>query len=586
MKPTAEEIKDIKKNAAGIASLNSTRNTLLKRYRDIYFMDNMVKPNDADVDSRDFKLTPSPSGRNAVVGMKRLLDTSELVIKIKDEDGDREADEIEEGLKAILRVSGEGRRGRIESDAALSAVLYGAVTIYAESIQDLLQVKSIKKFKRYHLEKKQKRSPFLLRLINFEESYPEWDEDMMISHLWKYKLKGRQLTSRWGTEASETTEYQMWDVFTPDFHVVWADGIKTDIFAEAHGLGCLPIFTAYSGGSDLFFKPEEQLNSFLYAKAKANLDQRENSILTTAFTNVAKRGTVGPLVAINPDNVPSTITIEHAGGMRYMIADAKVIDDQIIDPVIFQLKGLLDELDGQSTVQRQTLGENIGSGTMPFSSLSLLSNSGKLPLVDPQRALEQVFTDAFNHILYRIKEEGIKNEQIKPEAITDEMIVEVGLTAKLPQDSLRNAQVAQGLGDLVSDEWKLSELLQVTNTKDMQRQLFTEQMKKAVFASMLQNPQIMQQAVGAIMGQGNQPPQQPGQPGPDQMQGQQPSPEELAAAEQQAQQQQGQGQPSPEQMQQMQMMAQQQGQNMAGMGNVEGMPMTDSMTPRTEMPTK
>ena len=555
---TRDEIDTIKKNAKALISRFSTRDTMLKRYRDIYFMDNIERPRNSEIDEGDWKLTPSPRGRNEVVGMQRLLNTSEFHITIKDDDEVKKADEIEEGLKAVLRVSGEGRRSRIESDAALSAVLYGSVTVYAESIGDLLEVKTIKKHKRDHLEKKRKRSPFLLRMINTEESYPEWDEDMMISHTWRYKIRGTNLTARWGVPTKDTNEYTVYDVFTPEFHVVWADGLQGEILAAEHGLGCLPIFTAYAGGSDLFHKPEEQMQSFLYAKAKANLDKRENSLLTTLFTNIHQRGTAGPLIALDPDNLPNTVTVSYQGGMRYIIAKAQQIDDKIIDPVIFQAKGLLDELSGQSTIQRQTLGENMGSG-VPFSSLAMLSNSGKLPLVDPQRALEQVFTDAFNHILYRIKTEVIENEQLDPASITDEMEVNVSLQAKLPQDSLRNAQVAQQLGDLVSDEWKHTELLQIGDTVDMQRQQMKEQMKKAIFAAMMQNPQVIQQAVGAIMGQ----PQQP-----DQMQ---PNPDEMAQAEAEAQEQ---GQPSPEQLQAM---MQQGGESMSGMGNMEGVPMTDSM---------
>ena len=552
-----ETIDQIKKNARSVIARYSTRDNMLKRYRDIYFLDNIEKPRNSEIDEGDWKLTPSPSGRNEVVGMQRLLNTSEFHITIKDDDDVKEADEIEEGLKAVLRVSGEGRRSRIESDAALAAVLYGAVTVYAESIADLLQIKTLSKYKRDHLMKKQKRSPFLLRLINTEESYPEWDEDMMISHSWRYKIRGANLKARWGVDAKDNNEYMIYDVFTPEYHVVWADGLNGEILAAEHGLGCLPIFTAYAGGSDLFHKPEEQMQSFLYAKAKANLDKRENSLLTTLFTNIHQRGTAGPLIALDPDNLPSTVTVSYQGGMRYITAKAQQIDDKIIDPVIFQAKGLLDELSGQSTIQRQTLGENMGSG-VPFSSLAMLSNSGKLPLVDPQRALEQVFTDAFNHILYRIKTETIENEQINPANITDEMEVNVSLQAKLPQDSLRNAQVAQQLGDLVSDQWKHTELLQIGDTNDMQKQQMKEQMKKAIFAALLQNPQVIQQAIGAIMGQSQQ-----GQP-------EQPNPGEMAQAEQEAQ-----GQPNPEQMQAM---MQQGGESLSGMGNMEGQPMTDSMT--------
>lgn len=565
-----EDIKEIKKQALNTIGRFATRDAMLKRYREIYFMTNMDLPRNQEIDEGDWKLTPSPSGRNEVVGMQRLLNTSQFQINIEDDESNG-ADEIEEGLKAILRVSGEGRRGRIESDAALSAVLYGSVTIYAESIADLITVQGIKKYKKAHLLKKQKRAPFLLRMINTEESYPEWDEDMMIAHTWKYKIRGANLAVRWGIETKHDQEYTVYDVFTPEYHVVWAEGMNKDIFTGEHKLGCIPIFTAYAGGSDLFHLPEEQMQSFLYAKAKGNLDKRENSVLTTMMTNLHQRGTSGPMVAIDPDNVPNQITVSYVGGVRYIIAKAQQIDDKIISPEIFQIKSVLDELSGQSTIQRQTLGENIG-GNAPFSSLAMLANSGKLPLVDPQRAMEQVFTDAFNHILYRIKAETIENDQINPADITDDMEVTVSLKAKLPQDSLRNAQIAQQLGDLVSDAWKRGELLQIDDDDDMSKQQMKEQMKKALAARLMQGP-ALDQGVAAIMGQ-PQPGQQPGQPDPNA----QPNPDEMAAAQAEAEAEAG--QPTPEQMQAM-MQAGQGG--LSGMGNMEGQPMTDSMTPPQEM---
>lgn len=554
MKPTQKEIDEIKKAVRSDIAARSTLDKLLARYREIYFMTNIEKPKNSGVDSNDWKLTPSPAGRNSVIGMHRLLNTSDITIKIGDDV--READEIEEGLKTILRVSGEGGIGRVESDAALSAVLYGAVTVYAESIDDLLTIKSLPEYKRKHLEKKRKRSPFLLRLISTEESYPRFDEDMAIRHTWRYRIRGAELRNRWGVDTKDATEYVVYDVFTPEWHIVWADGLG-DIFADAHGLGCLPVFTAYSGGTNLFNKPEEQNQSFLYAKAKGEMDKWENSLLTAIRTSIHRRGLLGAMYWIDPDNAPEKIQIDYQQGVLFAKGKVTAVNDKIIDPLVFQVQGLLADLNGTSTIQSATLGDNIGN--LPFSSLAMLSNAGKLPLVDPTRALEHVFSAVFSHILYRIKSENITNELIDPAVLTDDVEVSVSLTAKLPQDSLRNAQVAQSLGDLVSDEWKHSELLQVGNSEEMQKQSMKEQMRKAVFAAILQNGQVINQAVAAIMGQGQQPAAQP-------------NPQEMEQAQAEAQMQ---GQPNPEQL--AQMMAQRGGMDMSGMGNMEAMPMTDSM---------
>lgn len=554
------QIDEIKNAARSTIAKFATRDKMLQRYKEIYFMDNMEKPRNAEIDDRDWKLTPSPASRNKVIGLQRLLNTSEVQVKIENAERDGD-DAIETGLKNILRVSGEGRRARIESDASLSSVLYGSVTMYAESIADLLTIKTLPEYRKQHLKKQQLRSPFLLRMINPQESYPDWDEDMLICHTWKYKIRGAALRSRWGVkDAKDNTEYTIYDTFTAEHHVVWADGQKDEIFAAEHGLGCLPIFVAYSGGSDLFNKPDEQQQAFLYAIAKGDIDKRENSMLTTVFTNIHQRGTAGPLIAIDPDTVhpDQEIAVSYVGGMRYIKAKANQVDEKIIDPVIFQAKNLLDELSGQSTIYSQTLGENIG-GNVPFSSLAMLSNSGKLPLVDSQRAIEHVLTEAFNHILYRIRTEGIENDAIKPTDITEDLRVEVSLQAKLPQDSLRNAQVAQSLGGLVSEQWKRQELLQVGDNEAMDRQVMKESIKAALMNNMLTNPQILQQLASTVMGMPNQQPAQPQAPqGMQQGMPPEPSPEEMQA------------------------MMQAGGGNLSGMENMEATPMADAMVPPEE----
>jgi hypothetical protein len=566
-KPSADKLEEIKKNAQDVVSRYQARNALLLRYREIYFMSNVETPKNPQVDQKDWKITASPSGRNEVVGMQRLLNTSE--IHINTDDNDEKADEgpIEKGLQQVMKVSSEGRRGRILSDAALSAVLYGSVTLYAEGIDDLLTVKDLTPFKKAHLEKQRLRSPFLIKIISTEESYPDWDEDMLISHVWKYVVRGSALKARWGVTEGITneTEYTIWDVFNDEFHVVWAEGLKEDLFADSHALTCLPIFCAHAGGSDLFHKPEEQMQSFLYAKAKGELDKRENSILTALFTSIHRRGLLGAMYWIDPDNAPDTITVDYQQGIMFAKGKVTAVNDKIIDPIIFEVQRLLNDMSGESTIHGAALGENQGAG-MPFSSLSMMANSGKLPLVDPQRALEQVFTDAFNYILYRIQTDSIKNEQIPPQQITEGMQVKVSLSAKLPQDQLRNAQVAQGLGGLVSDQWKQDELLQIADHEAMQKQIYKERLLEAKFEALITSPQFVQQSVAEFLGappaDPNAPPVDPNAPPVD--------PNAMPPQ---------QGQPTPEQMMQQPPMPP---GMQPGQPGLEAMPQTGPMIPAQE----
>lgn len=574
MQISQDEIDDIKRRARALETTYSKRTTMFQRYREIFFMDNTEKPKDQNVDRGDWKVTASPSGRNEVTGMKRLLDTAEMNVKVLEGTKvSRNSDQIEAALKRILDVSGEGKDARVESDAMLSSVLYGPVVLAAESIADSMAVKGIPEYKKRHLQSVAKRSPFIIRTINPEESYAERDEGMMTLHLWKYKLLGSKLKNRWGvTDAKNNTEYTIWDVFTPEYHVVWADGIGKELLAAKHNLNCVPVSSSVSGGTELFHKPEERTNSFLFAKAKAELDKRENMVLTAFFTQINRRGMLGAMYWIDPENAPDEITINYENGVMYAKGKVTAMNEKIIDPIIMQAKSLLDELSSESTIYKQTLGGNIG-GNAPFSSLALLASSGKLPMVDNQRALQAAFRDIFLHILYRIKNEVIENDLIQPLDIPDDINLEVTFEPKLPQDSLRNAQVASSLGDKVSKEWIHSNLLQIGDTPAMQKQIDKEKIRDALVMEIVQNKEVMQSLIQAVLGTPKPQPQgapqgQPEQPQPDPAQGQQGLPPGMTPemmAQMMAQQGQGGGMP-PE----MQAMMQQ------------GLGQTDPMIPPQE----
>ncbi len=518
-KLTREIIDEIKQRAKTIVSSRSELDKNYIRYREIYFMDNMDKPKDQSVDKGDWALTPSPSGRNEVTGMKRLLDTSDMNVKIFDGGiASRDSDKIEKALKRMLDVSGEGKDARVESDAMLSAVLYGPVNISADSVQDMLAVKGITPYKKKHLQTVSQRSPFLIRALNPEESYIERDEGMITMHVWKYKLLGSKLKNRWGAEkATASTEYTIWDVYTPEYHIVWADGLGGDLLAVTHDLNCVPVASGTAGGTELFHKPEERINSFLYAKAKGELDKRENMILTAIMTQIKRKGLLGPHFWIDPENAPDEIVVTYENGMTFSRGKVTATNDKIIDPIVMQVKGLLDDLSGESTIRGAAMGEN-AQGVGTFSGLAMLSSAGKLPMIDSQRALQSAFRDIFLHILYRIKTEGIQNTLIQPNEIPTNLDIEVTFNPKLPQDSLRNAQVASSLGDKVSDEWIHSNLLQIDDTPAMQKQIAKEQIKKAMLAKIAEDPQVMGMLMQAVIGS----PQQPattapptGQPAPE-----------------------------------------------------------------------
>ena len=124
MKP--EDVREIIAEGKTLESEFGTLRLNYEKYRDMYFMNRASKPKNANVDKNDWKITPSPSARNEVTGVSRLVNTSEMHVEVvENNQSSKNSDKIERGLKRIVEVSGEGRKSRILSDAALATSLYG-----------------------------------------------------------------------------------------------------------------------------------------------------------------------------------------------------------------------------------------------------------------------------------------------------------------------------------------------------------------------------------------------------------------------------------------------------------------------------
>lgn len=499
--------------------LRTSYGVLVRRYKDfedIYFLQGIETPKGSDVDKNDWKITPSPEGRNKVTGLKRILDSSEIHIKVKDnenKDGKHgNSDKIEKGLKRILSVSGEYRAARVEKDTNLATALYGPCVLTVDGVDDMITAKKkgktpVDMFVLKQLETIRKRTPFLIGTVNPKESFPEWGEYGLVGHLQEYTVNGRVLRERWGaSEAEEGKSYKVMDYFHYDKRLVEADGIKEPLFADTwvvvneNGVTSIPIFVRYAGGSTLFHEPEKQLQSFLYAFAVGNWYARLNSFWTWIHTGISMQGIPGPTVIRDPDDT-SDMNVQYKGGVKVLTMKGKLENINIINGDFLQLKNLIDGAMGTSTIEDATIGGNSPVDT--FSSYVMQMNAGKLPLQDVTEAIEFCYRDACLHILQRIKLEKIENELIAPEDIPDDVELDVTFEPNLAQDDLRNAQIVaqlKGSGANISDEWLNTNLLKIADSTAMFEQKTKEEFRKAIVANILQNPQYMQKFVMAAMG--------------------------------------------------------------------------------------
>lgn len=571
---TQEQLNEMKSLATGIISAYGRRDELFKRYKEIYFMENSIKPRGLDLGDEDIKTTISPSGRNDVTGLKRILDTGDIQIKVKNKQNTPKADAIEAGLKDMLRVSNERGISRVEKDQNLAAILFGMSALTVESVDDLITAKTkdmdgnekenVNKFVVQQLTELRKRTPFLISTVNPEQSYPEWGEFGMVGHIRKYDVRGNVLKERWGCADPglkfENT-YTVYDFFHYEKRAVWAEGVKDVLFSgtwldlTADEVAKLPIFVSYGGGSSLWNEPEHQLHPFLYAKAIGEWDKRENLYWTYLFTSIFMQGLPGPVLVRDPDD-QSDIKVKYDGGLKIITARGKLEHVNVIDGDVLQLKNLMDGENARSTIRPEAFGG--GNEGTTFSGYVQSMNASKLPSEDPKEGITKIYRDACLYILQRIKAESIENDLISPADIPDDIDIEVTLEPNLTQDDLRNAQIATNLkaaNTNISSEWINTHILKIADSKEMFRQKTKEDIRQSMVQQILQNQQLMEPYISSAMGQKKPapPPAQPTAPSQD-------------------------GMTPPEATSQNGMMQEQPGE-MTGM---EAMPQTDAMIPQSE----
>lgn len=509
----AKTFDELKTRAQDLKTKYSTLKEYFKSYDEIYFLTDRDTVSNNE-DPADRKTTISPTGRNAVVGMTRLLNTAKPNFKIKAEIGNTDAlvnvlDDVVSNSNRALPMSG------LLQDATLSAILHGPVTLMVDSIDDLLAVKTLPKYQTARLQDLRRKSAYLWRVIPQGESYPEFGYYGGLSaHLRYYETTVREVRERWGKDAlvgsKDNSKVNVWDWMDWEYRAVWTDNSKEPVSMGKHNLTVLPFVCKISGGSNLYTKPEEATHSFLYGVMKSKLHQRESLVLTTLFTSIFQEG-AGQLLGIKPDaNNGDTITVNYAGGgVRYIIGDVQPLNENMASRKFYEARQLLNELYGQTTIHWQTLGEGVGNN-VPFSSMITAAQSGRLPLVEPSEAVGAALAEAASITLKLAKADGVKlSESMATSEIPDDCDITCELTPDLPQDTARNASVAAQLTGqkIASQEWVRSNLLNISDNKEMVRQIWTEQARDALYQQIAQAtiPQLLQVLMGT-------PPAQPSAP--------------------------------------------------------------------------
>ena len=468
----SDELKLVKEHALELVMANGARNNVYEAMDKLYWMkwdeeDNVTKQ------IQNVKVTRTPRARNALLGAMRLLIATDPIFSVPSDinnpDASQKADKLEKFIKANWFASGRVAGTPIHYDVIRSALLYSDIYIGVNSTKDMLsRAKGSSKALQNRLREINSRTPVLYELYNPKTCYSERDTFGLKTFYRNVITTAGSIEDTFGEagkkalrshenkiekKRNETvTLNQYYDLKD---RYIWLTGFEEPIAEEEHDLPCLPVACAIAEGSNLFSKPEEQREPFLYTAWKSGVIDRENLILTVMYTMLFSMG-ANPMFVdylIDPDN-PHPVDYSVPGGtVHYRVGENReVMSKQIIDPAMMEGWNIANDLEMQSTIYRQALGEPV-AGSTPYSSYALMSQSGRLPLLATQRMGSNVIAEACEIGLKIIKEEGGTakaqydqfSETITPADIPDIVDIKVTLEIELPQDRLQMANAANML---------------------------------------------------------------------------------------------------------------------------------------------
>ena len=263
----------------------------------------------------------------------------------------------------------------------------------------------------------------------------------------------------------------------------------------------IPVVDQIVEGSHLFDGNDNYhiQEPFLYTLDKTNLVERQNLMLTALYTMYFAIG-ANPLFVeylINPDTPPDADYSEPGGVIRYRVNERREpMARQVIDPSFMQGWQISQDLEAQSTIYKQTLGEPLGTNA-PYSMVALLSQSGRLPLIATQRKVGWAIAEALEIACKWLKADGRSAtaryqtmvESIEPSDITSDIDINVQLEIETPMDKLQAANAAnlltQGDNPMVSQEWARENILNLGQSEDMTHKIWNEKAANVFFMKFL-----------------------------------------------------------------------------------------------------
>ena len=468
-------------------------------------MDEMINMEwDSQLERKDVKQTISPEPHNQFMGAKRLMSNTQPNINISAElNGPIPADDVdkmERFCRAVLYQSGRINGHPVNEEVVDSQLRYGISFTSINDTKDVVEwqkgsIIAPSKARKYRNERLQLTTPFLIKPLNPRKCACELGAMGLESFYYQSETTVAELISMYGIredwenlKPNEKIKYH--EYFDLDVHFSWVENGKEPLIGAttdgAHDLQLLPIEVQLGEGSNMSDTWENKVHPFLYAIHKGELWERLNLELTVLYTslfNVAANPSF-KLTGVDPDEVVPVDWTTIGGVIRLQDGqDFKPMERDVFNKDMMQGYSIAEQMVSESGIYKQTLGQPMAAGTA-FSSLSLLSQAGRLPLSAPQRAGSWTFGSIFENILGRVRDGKSKRTvkgqsellQIDPKIIPVNVSVTAIIDVDMPQDKLQNATVASMVVDrqLASKAWARENLLGINSTAEMEKNVFKE----------------------------------------------------------------------------------------------------------------
>lgn len=448
------------------------------------------------------KPTMSPTAHNAAMGAIRLLTATEPQITVPYDQNDETAKAVSDKIEAACKAMWDGS-GRIAGrpahyEMATSAVLFGELCASVSSTAEMVATaeKADIRGSLNRMRAMQRETPYYIKLYDPSKCYPDFDRFGLNRIVMRQTSTWGEVVDRFGKLADEAmpentksnAKVTVVDYYDWAYRGTWIEE-GTKIIWEEHNLPFIPFIAQVTDGSFLFDydRPELQRISLLYSLLKSGAWQRENLSLTTIFSLVYAIGS-SPLLIRKTNNKGEPLVIDRSvpGGVIDIGMDESLepFAQQVFDQALMTTLDISKRMANESTIQPQALGAP-PQGTMAYSSISLLSQAGRLPLVSHKEIMGRAAAQCLMTALRWYRDDGEKTKfyrrdrsvvNLDPADVPEDITVHVTIEPDLPQDRLQAANVAGMLVDreLASKAWVRENILSIGQTHQMDTDIWTE----------------------------------------------------------------------------------------------------------------